>query len=197
MFLFTSLAAHQATVLWYGLPEGLAVYGGYFQWYLDGSYVGNSTISANATACNGITISGLSGGTLYALMVHGYIYNADGSLTDIGTDSTTFSTPTRPAYFAWTVPKVSGAQFYVGAAEWSALMTNINEVTAYAIGSYPSWSYSAPSSGEILTAARYNDLRAAIQTVPGYGYYIPQVSSGQIVTAQQLNLLVSELNAIP
>ena len=94
------------------------------------------------------------------------------------------------------MPKTAGGQYYVGATEWFSLINNIMNVLEYAGYEY-SFTQSLPQTGEILTAARYNDLRAAIQSVPGYGYYIPQVSSGQIVTAQQLNLLVSELNAIP
>lgn len=109
---------------------------------------------------------------------------------------TTLTTLSRPSAFAWTVPKISGGSYYIGASEWIGLTYNIVNVLEYAGYAY-NFSYSLPVVGEVVTAARYNDIRAAIQTVPGYGYYIPQVSSGDTITAYQMNILVSELNAIP
>lgn len=171
-------------------------YGGYVAWFINGQFVGISQYQAYAEACDGINIIGLEPGTMYTVNINVFYYDAAGNVGVAGSLETTMLTLSRPAAFAWTVPKVSGAQFYVGASEWVGLIANILNVLEYAGYSY-SFTQTLPQAGEILTAARYNDLRAAIQTVPGYGYYIPQVSPGQIVTAYQLNLLVSELNAIP
>lgn len=172
-------------------------YGGYVAWFLDnGIFVGTSNYKPYATACDGITITGLTPGTMYTVTINLFVYDAAGTPNYGGSYAVTMTTLSRPKAFSWTVPKISGGQYYVGATEWAGLAANIINVLEYAGYSY-TFKTQLPSPGDILTAARYNDLRAAIQSVPGYGYYIPQVASGQIVTAQQLNLLVSELNAIP
>ena len=173
-------------------------YGGFVDWFIDGDRYGTSNYPAYTEACEGIQIIGLTPGTIYTIMAQVWVYtSADHSNINFGGYlETTLTTGGRPSAFSWTVPKTAGGQYYVGATEWMSLINNIMNVLEYAGYTY-SFTQSLPQTGEILTAARYNDLRAAIQSVPGYGYYIPQVSSGQIVTAQQLNLLVSELNAIP
>lgn len=171
-------------------------YGGRVSWYVDGTYVGASNYKPYATTCDGITITGLTPGTMYTVTINLYIYDANGIPQYAGQFGVTMTTLSRPAAFAWTVPKVAGGQYYVGASEWVGLVANILNVLEYAGYSY-TFKTQLPSPGDLLTAERYNDLRAAVQSVPGYGYYIPQVARGQVVTAQQLNLLVSELNAIP
>lgn len=171
-------------------------YGGYVAWFVDQQFVGTSQYQPYAEACDGISITGLVPGTMYTVNINVFYYDASGNVGVAGSMQTTMTTLSRPAYFSWTVPKVQGEPFYLGASEWAGLINSIMNVLEYA-GYIYSFTQTFPAAGELLTAARYNDLRAAIQTVPGYGYYVPQVSSGQIVTAQQLNLLVSELNAIP
>ncbi len=147
--------------------------------------------------CTGITFTNLEQGTMYTVVAHIYAYDMYGEIYgQIAEHSGTEATMGKPLPFAWTYEKKAGEPYFVGADEWVKLTNKISSVLAYKGYSY-TFTQDRPFSGDILTAARYNDLRAAIQSVPGYGYYIPQVTSGQIVTAQQLNLLVSELNAIP
>lgn len=189
------------TIFWYdtyGNAGSIYPYGGNFSWYLDGVYRGSTEMLPGNSHSEPFTFSGLTPGTLYTMEVRAFSYDQYGEYgNDMGTLVTQIDTLSRPALFAWDTPKVAGAKYYIGAAEWDRLMYNIAEVHYHATGTYYSFSQSVPLVGEVVTAARYNDCRAAIRSVPGYGTYIPQVASGEIVTAYQLNVLVGELNAIP
>ena len=168
------------------------------QWYIDDAYVGQSTYDAGANMCNGITVTGLSPNTVYSVLARPFYYGTNGSLMQDADVTDTFITGARPAYFAWSVPKTSGGKYYVGVDEWYSLMQNVSDVIYYKNGVTYNFQYpSTPEYMGIFTAARYNDLRAAIRSVAGYGYYIPEVAPGQTVTAYQLNIMVEELNAIP
>lgn len=201
MFLIEDISSTMIKISWYdpgGAFGNMYPYGANFDWYLDNVYRGSTQVRAGNSITEPITFLGLSPGTMYTITARAYAYDMYGEPGyDLGSVSTTVTTLSRPAYFSWTVPKVKGEQFYVGADEWKQLMLNVITVVSYATGVTPTLYYGNPIAGEVLMAARYNELRAAIQTVPGYGYYIPQVSRGQTVTASHMNVLVSELNAIP
>lgn len=101
----------------------------------------------------------------------------------------------RPANFAWTYPKVKGGEFNLTAAEWNALTTRISEFRSYkGLGRY---AFTQAVSEGRFTAQMYNQARIAIQGISGFGGYIPTVSKGDTVTADMMNILVSELNVIP
>lgn len=101
----------------------------------------------------------------------------------------------RPAKFYWTYPKTQGGAFNLKAAEWNGLLSNINLVRAYkGLSTYP---FTFVSTGNTFTAGHYNAAVAAIKDVSGYGGWLNYVNTGQTVTAQMMNVLVSELNAIP
>lgn len=104
-------------------------------------------------------------------------------------------TSNRPSLFYWTYGKTQGAAFNLTAAEWNALTQNINEVRVYK--GLSNYSFNTAYVGGTFTAIIYNQARVAIQAISGYGSYIPTVSSGQTITAYMMNILVSELNAIP
>ncbi len=201
MFLVENTTSTSFSIFWYD-PDNvmgtLYPYGGNFSWYLNGTYCGSTEMRPGNNYCEPITFTGLAPGTQYTVETRAFAYDQYGEYgADLGSVSTVVSTLSRPAYFAWSVPKTQGGQYYIGADEWYDLMANIQLVHKHATGSYYTWNQTVPEAGEIITAARYNDCRAAIRSVPGYGTYIPQVASGEIVTAYQLNALVGELNAIP
>lgn len=103
--------------------------------------------------------------------------------------------PVRPSKFYWWTAKNPGGIFRLYADEWNELTENINAVRAY--NNLPYYSFTQVREGDAFTADIYNEARIAIQGVPGYGSYINRVYSGDEVTAYCLNILVSELNAIP
>lgn len=171
----------------------------YAIWYLNGSIWGSTTIPGGVEYAAGPQFTGLTPGTIYAVQADIYYINDfTGAAELIKSVYGTLYTWGRPDYFAWTVPKTAGGQYYVGSSEWDALLQNASTVVYYATGKvyYPAQT-SPPGVGTLFTAARYNEVGDMVRTVPGYGYYIPQVSSGDIVTASQMNMLASELNAIP
>lgn len=171
-------------------------YGGIIDWWINGELYGQTTYDAYAEACNGINVIGLTPGTIYTVKIYAFPYDATGGLTFLGELETSITTKSRPSAFSWTVPKTTGEQYYIGATEWALLLNNVVNVLEYTGYTY-TFSQELPSVGELVTADRYNDIRAAIQSIPGYGAYIPLVAAGDIVTAYQLNVLVSELNAVP
>lgn len=169
---------------------------GAVNWFVDGAYVTYSDVYAGSYSCGGLLIE-ISPGvhTISAIYIYTDIYGEPVQAPEISTVFIVGGSG-RPSAFSWYVPKVIGGQYYVGASEWGALMDNISSVLTYK-GVYYPYTYGKPNVGDTLTAARYNDLRAAIQSVYGYGVYIPLVQKGEAVTAYALNVLVSELNAIP
>lgn len=107
----------------------------------------------------------------------------------------TANTQTRPAKFYWTTSKVSGGTFNLTATEWNGLCENINLVRAYK--GLTAYSFTTAYPGEPFSASMYNQAVYAIQDVPGYGSYLYIVNPKQTITAYCMNILVSELNAIP
>lgn len=104
-------------------------------------------------------------------------------------------TPSRPDYFSWTYTKRSGRAFNLTADEWNELTSNINEVRRYR--GYSNYSFTTAYSGDNFTAKMYNQAVNAIKGISGYGTYIYTVSKGEEVTADLLNDLRDELNAVP
>lgn len=110
----------------------------------------------------------------------------------------------RPPYFSWTYPKMKGGDFNLTKDEWNDFTANINLVRAYK--GLPAYNFTTAVHGNYFTAAMYNEARAAIRGISGYGTYIPLVASGDDITADInspypeqniINIIVDELNAIP
>lgn len=106
-----------------------------------------------------------------------------------------FQKKPRPDFFAWDTDKIKGEEFNLTASEWNGLRANINLVLAYK--GQTQYAYQSVNTGEKFTADHYNAVVTAIQSVNGYGTSLFDVASGKPITAACLNLLVSELNAIP
>lgn len=105
------------------------------------------------------------------------------------------SAQTRPAKFYWTYSKAQGGSFNLTATEWNNLCANINSVRAYK--GLTAYSFTTAYTGNIFYAYMYNQAVEAIQGVDGYGSYLSAVTSKSTITAYHMNILVSELNAIP
>lgn len=163
----------------------------YIYWYANGVYKGTSYLSAYVSYGGDITLSGLSSGTSYSLQA--VIYYLNGQYNTVLTNSAT-TLAARPAYFYWSYPKQSGGNFILVAGEWNSLLSNINAVRIYK--GYPSYSFTYAVSGGTFYAYMYNQAVLAIQGISGYGYYLSTVVSGSTVFANQLNYLVSEINAV-
>jgi hypothetical protein len=109
---------------------------------------------------------------------------------------------TRPATFSWVNgKKMKYANFSLTAAEWISLQTNINQVRVYK--GKLAQTVDVVQLGNDITAAKYNSLRTAIQDMPGWGTYIPEVDIGDDITGYldadnvgNINVIVDELNAI-
>jgi hypothetical protein len=109
---------------------------------------------------------------------------------------------TRPATFSWVNgKKMKYANFSLTAAEWISLQTNINQVRVYK--GKLALTVDTVQPGNNITAAKYNSLRTAIQDMPGWGTYIPEVDIGDDITGYldadnvgNINVIVDELNAI-
>lgn len=106
-----------------------------------------------------------------------------------------FQKKQRPDYFEWDTAKVKGEPFNLTASEWNGLRTNINLVLKYKGQSV--YAFQTVNTGETFTADHYNSAVMAIQSVSGYGENLSDVVSRERITASCLNLLVSEVNAIP
>jgi hypothetical protein len=111
-----------------------------------------------------------------------------------------FATKNPPAKFAWTNAKSAGAMYNLTAAEWGAFLDKINEFRVYkglttytfsrGISSGAITSYIVPTANSFNTAINaINGMSPTIST-PAY------VSSGDIITAYQLNRMRDALNSI-
>lgn len=103
--------------------------------------------------------------------------------------------PERPDDFSWTYPKVAGGDFNLTAREWNDYTERINEFRVYR--GLDEYDFTRAYRGDDFTADMYNEARSAIRGISGYGSYIPKVEPGWTIYAETMDLLVSELNAIP
>lgn len=149
--------------------------------------VANSNLESNA-----VEISGLSPNTTYGVLCE--VYYGTSKLASL-TGEVKTAAPSRPANFYWTNSKTQGGTFNLTAKEWNALTKRINEFRAYR--NLSNYSFDTAYTGYEFTADMYNQARLALQGIPGFGIYIPTVSSGGNVTAYALNMFVSEIEAIP
>ena len=142
---------------------------------------------------NNQKLSFLTGGCTYYIKV--YVVNSSGKLSY--PTSLTIAVPLkiRPSDFRWTYPKTSGGNFNLTASEWNSFTSKINEFRDYC--NLSTYIFTTAYTGNTFTAAMYRQARTAIQAIDGYGTYIPYVYSGDDITADMMNILVSELNNIP
>ena len=152
-----------------------------------------TTSTTNTTQAVSVT-SFLKRGHTYK--VRAFIVNSSGKVSETS-NWITVSVPEklRPQNFSWTYSKSSGGNFNLTAAEWNSFTSRINEFREYC--DLSNYSFTTAYQGNTFTAAMYRQARTAIQAIDGYGGYIPYVSSGDEITAYMMNVLVSELNAIP
>lgn len=132
----------------------------------------------------------------YTYKVRVFIVNSSGKVSETSNWITvTVPEKIRPSNFSWTYSKTSGGSFNLTASEWNSFTSRINEFRDYC--DLSSYSFTTAYSGNSFTAAMYRQARTAIQAIDGYGTYIPYVYAGDEITAYMMNVLVSELNAIP
>lgn len=114
---------------------------------------------------------------------------------------TVISETQRPKNFYWTFPKEQGADFVLTKNEWNSFTSSINEFRNYWNEKHKTdlsdYDFTLAVKGADFTATMYRQARSAIQEMSGYGSNIPYVEKGDPVTAYSLNILISELNAIP
>ena len=152
------------------------------------------TTSTTDTTRTVTATSFLKRGHTYKVRV--FIVNSSGKVSETSSWITvTIPEKLRPSNFSWTYTKTSGGNFNLTASEWNSFTSRINEFRDYC--DLSSYSFTTAYSGNSFTAAMYRQARTAIQAIDGYGTYIPYVSSGDEITAYMMNVLVSELNAIP
>lgn len=156
-------------------------------------------IGANVTSTSYTTFSGLTPDTEYEVEYE-IIYSstAEGMLDQAVYGSKTVYTEEAEAtieHFAWDTAKASGKSFNVTASEWNRLIDKITEVYTY-LG-WPNYQDTYPitkvSSGGIFYAERFNEVREAIGNL--YSTGISTKSKGDVITAADLNQLVTSLNA--
>lgn len=152
---------------------------------------GARSVTTRYSSSGAIDLTFLDSDTTYNIR----LISADYDNTSEYSSYKSITTPKRPDYFSWDTQKVQGQNFKLTAAEWNSLTRNINMIRTYK--NYDTYSFTTVSTGDIITAAIYNEARKAIQDISGYGTYIPTVAAGDEITAYCLNQIVSELNAIP
>ena len=152
---------------------------------------GARSVTTQNVSSGAIDLTFLDSATTYSIR----LVSADCDNTSAYSSYKSITTPKRPDYFSWDTQKVQGQSFKLTAAEWNSLTRNINMIRTYK--NYSAYSFTTVYAGDTVTAAIYNEARKAIQGISGYGTYIPSVNRLDNITAYALNIIVSELNAIP
>lgn len=179
---------------------GFYEYTGYYgDDYLEiGGFTESTTFTATPASSSAFTRwvyrLGSTTGTVQYSYVNPFTYTGTQDIY-IRAEGEEVETPTRPDYFSWTYTKRSGRAFNLTADEWNELTSNINEVRRYR--GYSNYSFTTAYSGDNFTAKMYNQAVNAIKGISGYGTYIYTVSKGEEITADHLNDLRDELNAVP
>jgi hypothetical protein len=152
--------------------------------------VSSSTLTTTAG-----TVSGLVKGTQYDFRVKATV-NETGYVT--GYSATVIATPgVRPSNWAWTTPKVSGADFSMTAAGWNSFTQRINDFRSYK--NLVAYSFTTVVSGGTLLASIFNQARNAINDLPDKSVTltVPVVVSGDAVMASYFNNMRDSINSIP
>ena len=169
-------------------------------WYYDGTQVTLGSLSLGARVSESPEWTQFGGYTQgQSVYVEARIYYNNGAnyvdLAQVCTAGWGYG-GARPSYFYWTYPKTSGGTFNLTAAEWNSLCANINQVRLYkgVTWTYP---FTTAVTGNDFTANIYNQAVSGIKGISGYGAYLSYHNSGDIIYASDMNLLVSEINAVP
>ena len=177
---------------------------GYRTGVLTGYIVHRSTTAGGTyTAVSGVLTSSTSSWTNSGLPVNTtYFYKVAVQITSIPNilstaygQGKTLTTVQRPSFFAWTYPKISGANFYLHHTEWNALLTNINEVRAYKGLSTVSFN-TASTDQEFSATLHYNPARSAIAAMSPPTPLPASKQRLDDVAASLLNGLRDSLNSI-
>lgn len=158
-------------------------------------------VATKINPTNGATI--VTNGQKLSFLTPGYTYYAKIYVVNSYDDfsypaSITISVPskTRPSNFSWIYPKTKGGSFNLTAAEWNDLTSRINAFRDYQF--LTEYSFSTAYKDDPFTAAMYRQARTAIRALDGReSDDIPYVYSGDTITADMMNILVSELNSVP
>ena len=173
-----------------------------------GTYGGTTGYSVMAN------FSGLNPGTQYSVTANipwyseNYISNPVWELTfgqvTLNSSVTTQGTAVRPPSFNWSYAKTQGGDFNLKAFEWNDFMDNINLVRDYK-GYGQIW-YTTALMGNTFTSNMYDQAHSAVNEMYNYmstqgKSYINSITStgwntGQAITANHLNYIVSALNSI-
>ena len=188
-----------------GLDESYSRSDRYIDWWIydedddeyDSKY--GTAVGAGASNTPWVTFEDLQPDSKYTVKYE-LFYSSNGSS---GLDSSvkgskviyTDAPPPEIEYFAWDTAKTSEASFNVTASEWNKLIDKVTEIYTY-LGwanyqdTYP---ITKVSSGDIFYAERFNEVRDAIGNLHSTG--ISTKTAGDIITASDLNQLVTSLNA--
>lgn len=156
-------------------------------------------IGANVTSTSYTTFSGLTPDTKYTVEYEIMYSSTEEGLLDCAAygSATVYTDEAEVAieHFAWDTVKTSGKSFNVTASEWNRLIDKVTEV--YTFLGWPNYQDTYPitkvTKGGIFYAERFNEVRAAIGNL--YSTGISTKSKGDIITAADLNQLVTSLNA--
>ena len=184
-------------------------------WYLHNPNLSGSTlvasdsenVAAGDSRSSTITFSGLTPETTYNVecRIHYYV---NGSLSTkwvyldgVVTES---QSSTRPDYFEWDTPKISGGTFNITADEWCGLLNNINNVRVYkGYSEISSTSDSSaitrfyyPSRGDKMLASMYNQCIYAFENMGLLDYSSYRVLKGDPITADAINFLRDTINSV-
>lgn len=188
-----------------GLDTSYAADNRYIDWWLydaDGEEVDSiygTSVDGGVSSTPYVTFRGLKPDTKYEVEYELFYSSTEtGSLDSSVTGSKTIYTdalePTIE-HFEWDTSKTTDGAFNVTASEWNRLIDKITEVYTY-LGwtnyqeTYP---ISKVSKGEIFYAERFNEVKEAIGNL--YSTGISTKSSGDTINADDLNQLVTSLNA--
>lgn len=184
-------------------------------WYLHNPSLSGTTlvdsgyedVPAGDSSSSTITFSNLTPETTYNVECR-IRYYVDGSLSTkwvyLDGITTEAQSSTRPDYFEWDTPKISGGTFNITADEWCNLLNNINSVRVYKgyseISSTSDSSAIArfyyPSKGDRILASMYNQCIYAFDNMGLLNYSSYRVLSGDVITADCINFLRDIINDV-
>lgn len=196
---YSGVTENSISVYLDGLDSSYSLYDRQAEWYIGTSSStavldGYALIPAFVTQGGNYTFINLQPSTTY--YIDCCVITNMGRVWVTGIYITTSApAPVRPPLFSWTYAKISGQPFNLTAAEWNGLENNINGVRYYK--GYLNYPFSTAYTGAIFTAGHYNQAVMAIKEISGYGAYLSTVNTGDTIYASQMNMLVSEINAVP
>ena len=166
-----------------------------FKWFLNGTQVAKTTLSPGNESTS-YTYRGLAPDTSYSVKVQIWDKDAENFYTSLEDNYTTSDEPLPK--WNWTSSELNafnnnGPVSTLTAARWNSFIDTINRMASRK-GAYQIESFARASSGDVLTAKKFNEVNNRIHFMKNTD--VPWIAPGDIIYGWYFVNMADKLNSI-